>query len=79
MLDVEILSAVPIPVPIKRTGCRVYPLHMLKVGQSFVRPISKKRSLRASASMYAKRHGVKFKTRTVIKDKAEFIQIWRVK
>ena len=79
MLDVEIQPAIPIPVRIAGGAQRVYPLNNLKVGDSFEVPISKKRSLRASASMYAKRHGVKFKTRTMGKGKNQTVRVWRVK
>lgn len=60
---------------------RKYPFSMMEIGDSFFAPskANSPRSIRVSASSYARRHKVQFQTRECIVGTVKGLRIWRVK
>ncbi len=75
--DTEFSIEKNIPVETRRK----YPFSMMEIGDSFFAPskVSNPRTIRASISSYARRHGVKFQTREYIEGTIKGLRVWRVK
>jgi len=66
-----------VPVQPKYFGRGIsYPLQNMEIGDSFLAPITKLKSLYAWCSNYGKKHGKKFTVRTVSPDE---VRVWRIK
>lgn len=65
-----------IPIPAKKPQGRkqVYPFARMEVGDSFVVPLSKSKSLASSINKYAKSLGMKFTRRVLGKE----VRVWRI-
>lgn len=65
-----------VKMPPRKCGCiPIYPWAQMKVGDSF-EANKPQRTINASASLWGKRNGKKFSTRTLGKNKC---RVWRVK
>lgn len=64
-----------IPISIAHQHHSKYPWRKLEVGESFCIPFNA--SVQSSAATYAKRLGVAFTTRTVMKNGERWLRVWR--